>query len=236
MEPGDDPYRHEAKRQRLDNSPSSHTSSFVRRAEEPDNLSPAAQQHVPSLFTGQLPVSTGVLPTWPSTWLPAQYPISLNFGYQPIFQIASNFHAQNNHMISQSYGMVGPNGVAPYDKQFAANGYPRGLPNSVFWANPLSEVPIDSLVASNTYQLNGQLLHAESLALIQPAGELYPTSSYQASIISEQSSVSPSTATCIDITQEPGEVEEPQSNTYQETLVCFGMVSRFEWSRTRTLN
>lgn len=228
MEPGDDPYRHEAKRQRLDKSPSSQTSSFVGRAEEPDNLGPSAQEHVPSLFTGQLPVSTGVLPTWPSTWLPAQYPINLNFGYQPIFPIATNFHAQHNHMISQSYGMLGPNGVASYDMQFAANGNSCGLPNPVFWASPLSQVPIDSLVPSSTYQLNGQLLHAEPLALIQPARELYPTSSYQASIISEQSSVSPSTATCIDITEESDEVEEPQSKTDQETLVCFGMVSRFE--------
>ncbi|KAL6819861.1 SNF2 family N-terminal domain-containing protein [Trichoderma camerunense] len=225
MEPGDDPYRHEAKRQRLDKSPSSQTGSSVGRAEEPDNLGPAAQEHVPSLFTGQLPVSTGVLPTWPSTWLPAQYPINLNFGYQPIFPIAANFHAQHNHMISQSYGMLGPNGVASYDMQFAANGNPCGLPNPVFWASPLSQVPIDSLVPSSTYQLNGQLLHAEPLALIQPAGELYPTSSYQASIISEQSSVSPSTVTCIDITEESDEVEEPQSKTDQETLVCFGMIS-----------
>ncbi|OPB38875.1 alpha-1,6-mannosyltransferase subunit [Trichoderma guizhouense] len=124
-------------------------------------------------------------------------------------------------MISQSYGIVGPNGVASYDMQFAANGYPSALPNPVFWASPLSQVPIDSLVPSNTYQLNGQLLHAEPPVLIQPAGELYPTSSYQASIISEQSSVSPSTATCIDITEESEKVEEPQSNTDQATSRVF---------------
>ncbi|KAK4071004.1 uncharacterized protein Triagg1_6371 [Trichoderma aggressivum f. europaeum] len=225
MEPDDDPHRHEAKRQRLDEAPSSHTSSFVRRAEEPGNLSPATYEHAPSLFTGELPVSTGVLSTWPPTWLPVQYPISVGFGYQPIFPIAPNFHAQQNYWTSQPRETLGLHGVGSYDMQFAANAYPCGFPNSVPWANPLSRVPMGSLALSNIHQAHGQLLQAEPLGLIQPPGELYPTSSYQAAIISEQSSESPSTGTCIDIVQEPDEVEEPQSNTDQEMLVCFGMIS-----------
>ncbi|KAL7916577.1 SNF2 family N-terminal domain-containing protein [Trichoderma velutinum] len=221
MEPVDDPYRHEAKRRRLDTCQSSDASSFVERTEGPDDWSPAGYDPAFALSIAHLPVSTGALPTW----LPAQYHISVGLEDQNILPMTTNLHAPPNHLISQSHETLDLNGVGSFDIQFAANEHPCGFPNSALWTNPLSHVPMESLAVSNFYQVPEQLLQAELHALAQAPYELYPTSSYQPPVISEQSSKSLPTAVWVDIVQKPDEIEVSQPSPDQGGIVCFGMIS-----------
>lgn len=221
MEPVDDTCRHEAKRRRLDESPSPCVELYVEKTRDPGASNQATYADHFQLSTGHPNVSS------PASWSysPAVYPITADSESQSNFPIAFNFHTQSSNWTSQSYETLGPIGDSS-GTQFFANVYPCGPFGSVPWDNSLpGQIPTEPFALWNPYEVPVQVFQAPMF--IQTPCEPYSAVSFQSPVIPQQSSESLSTATGVGVVENCDDTPVPQSNADQGLIVCFGTVSGY---------
>ncbi|KAL7928886.1 SNF2 family N-terminal domain-containing protein [Trichoderma chlorosporum] len=221
MQPVDNASHHEAKRRRLDKSPSLHTDQGSGNDEELDASRSASCGHALPLSTSHPFVSAPAVYTDPS----AQYLTNTNIECLSNLSLHFSPYAPSNNFISQSYEALTLQGDVSYGVQFAANGLSFELPNLGSWTSSQTEqIPAEPFALWSPYQSSLELLQPHYVTSVPALFEPYVAGSSQDTLTLQQSSDLLFT-TGGDAVQYADRTEPLLLKRKEETIVCFGMIS-----------